>query len=580
MKNVVSLALFRHARSSYEDPRCGVSQGRYFANCLPAIVRGYAVCFPGWTVRIYHDDSIYYSQYGDVLFALAKAGAIELVDCGPAETLCGGMLWRMRPASDPEVSRFICRDVDAMPTPREAKAVQDWIDSGLAAHIIHDSSSHTGYMGGMMGFRADALREVVGPDSYATAVQFAADDGIDLNVHGGDQRVLNRLFKARLATSTLCSFDPSKLPHSEFRTSRPIPPSSGPLDMTTGSIGTPFDRVGAVAAYKQAAEASADVAGAIDPIESAERSLHLNDQAYGNPPPHRYVVTASNLSHDYAFYLPIVAAMWMELRYRPVFFLLGTSAEWKAHPFGRIALEESRLRGAAIHFVDRVDGYLESTVAQTVRLAGGLIPLLFDDDYVLTTDVDMLPLSRTFFDNLPGTPGRVDVLFANAYDEKRPHWPICYVGMTKLSWTHLLGSYASPHEAVSGWLNGNLSRTAPSMEAWCFDEYFVSEKIDERVRGGLWTINLRDRIKAPAGWPASRIDRAAWDQTWPENVAKVDGGYHVQPGAVDCHAPRPGYAEAWDSRVRPLLDAFSPGMGASFAAYADAFKRAASGGGS
>lgn len=576
MKNVVSLALFRHSSSGYESVNAGESRGRYFTNCLPAAIRGYAACYPGWTVRIHHDDSIFNTYYGDVLTKLAAEGLLELVDCGKAETLCGAMLWRMKPAADRDVSRFICRDVDSMPSAREAAAVSAWVDSELAAHVIHDSPSHTGYMGGMMGFRADALRDIFGSDPYADAIKYAGDAGIELNTHGADQHVLNRLFKARLATSTFCSFDPEKLPHSEFRSAKPIPRRDllNPRDRAVESIGTPFDRVGAVGVYNEASAADPEFAKIVALIVSVERSLFLDEQAYGPARPHRYVVTSSNLNHDYAFFVPIISAMWMRLGYRPIVFLIGSPEEWKTHRFGKLALAEARRRGALLHFAERVGGYPESTTAQTVRLAGAYTSLIREDDYLLTTDVDMLPLSRSFWGN-PLDGHDFDVYFANAYEgEKRPHWPICYIGMTALSWIHLLGSYPDHNVATRSWMEGNLDRGAVArdpMVGWCFDEYFVSEKIAEAKKNGK-SVRFIDRMKAPAGWPASRIDRGAWDETWAPNVMSTPDGLRIHPGAVDCHAPRPGYGEvAWQERVRPLLNAFEAGLGDSFNEYRDAF---------
>jgi len=562
--NVISLALFSHPKPRYN-----------FANCLPAVVRGYAACYPGWRVRIHHDDSIFSAYYGDVLLKLADEKLIDLVACGKVETLCGSMLWRIKPASDPSVSRFLCRDIDAMPSAREAAAVQDWIDSGLAVHIIHDSTSHTLYMGGMMGFRGDALREAIGPDPYEIAIQYASDDDIDLDIHGADQRVLNRLFKARLASSTFCSFDPEKLAHAEFRVAKPIPKRniSDPRDRASESIGTPFDRVGAIGVYAEASKSDSEFAKAISKIVDVERSLYLNEQAYGTPP-HRHVVTSSNLNHDYAFYAPIVTAMWMRLGYRPIIFLVGGAEEWKSHRFGSIALSEARKRGAVIHFVDRVDGYPESASAQVVRLMGAYTPLVREDDYLMTTDIDMLPLSREFWSSPLGNGHRVDVYFANAYEgEQRPHWPICYIGMTAASWVLLLGSYANHNEALFSCLRGNLllgDVAKDPMLAWCFDEYFISKKIADVAKSGDWAVRFIDRRKAPGGWPASRIDRGAWEKSYSANV---HGGV-LDSGAVDCHAPRPGYEDLAWARVHGLLEAFERGLGDSFAEYRMAFAAA------
>lgn len=556
--NMISLALFRHASSQYEHPNAGEGRGRFFTNCLPAILRGYAVCFPEWRVRIHHDDSIYNTYYGDVLLALSAKGHVDLVDCHPAETLCGSMLWRIKPLSDPAVGRVLCRDIDSMPCPREAAAVQQWIDSGLSTHCIHDSVSHVGYMGGMMGFQAAKAREVIGPDPYAASIQFARDSGFDLNSHGADQRVLNALFAPRLAASTLCSYNPQSLPQNAYRKAQAIPDRGHMLDKASSHIGGCFDRSGAIGIYNDFAPLSGS--GGYLAILKTEKDLCLDDQAYGNPPPARYVTIASNLSHDYAFYLPIVSAMWMRLGYRPIAYLLGTSQEWKSHSFGAAALAEARARGAMIHFVDRVAGYRDSTVAQTVRLAAGATPGLRDDDYVLTADVDMLPLSRTFFAN-PLQDHDVDVLYANAYGEEgRPHWPICYIGMSHLRWKHLLGSYPSPSEAVAGWLGGNLSKDAEAGAAWEFDEIFVSQKIDEMARREEHPWRVRFVNRAPGGPPRDRIDRGCWE----ESVRPILSTPHP---IVDCHAPRPGCGgEAW-KRVRYCLEQFEPGLGDAFEPY-------------
>jgi len=554
-RNVISLALFRHSSSQYEHPNAGEGRGRFFTNCLPAILRGYAVCFPEWRVRIYHDDSIYNTYYGDVLLALAAKGEIDLVDANPAETLCGSMLWRIKPASDPSVDRFLCRDIDSMPTPREAAAVDQWIASGLPVHAIHDSISHSGYMGGMMGFVGRHLREVIGANPYAEAIAYANSAGFDLNSHGADQRVLNSMFAPRLSSSTFCSFNPMKLTQSAYRQAAAIPEKSHPLDKAGSHIGGCFDRCGAVGVYNDSIPKDAPPAYAR--IIAAEKSLQLDGQAYGNPPPARYVTIASNLNHDYAFYLPIVSALWMRLGYRPIAYLLGTSQEWKAHPFGSVALAEARAQGAMIHFIDRVDGYRDSTVVQTARLAGGATPGLKDDDYILTADVDMLPLSRTFFDK-PDL-GAMNILYANAYgNEGRPHWPICYIGMTRVKWEQLLGTYPNPSAAVSGWLNGNLERAASDGIAWEFDEIFVSKKIAERASGSDWPLRLIDR--APGGPPRDRIDRGCWA----ESVRPILSTPHP---IVDCHAPRPGCGgEAWQ-RVRYCLEQFEPGLGDGFEGF-------------
>ena len=63
-----------------------------------------------------------------------------------------GMFWRFEVIKDPEVERFIIRDVDSCLGQRGKNAVIDWIRSGKNFHIIRDHIYHTTrIMGGMWG---------------------------------------------------------------------------------------------------------------------------------------------------------------------------------------------------------------------------------------------------------------------------------------------------------------------------------------------------------------------------------------------------------------------------------------------
>ena len=106
---------------------------------------------PGWTCRIYHDDSVPRT----LLTELAGLG-VELVampaGSGPAQ----GLYWRFLASDDPTVDRFLCRDLDSRPTAREKAAVDAWIASGQPFHVMRDHVLHTdlilaGMWGGMAG---------------------------------------------------------------------------------------------------------------------------------------------------------------------------------------------------------------------------------------------------------------------------------------------------------------------------------------------------------------------------------------------------------------------------------------------
>src|SRR3990167_2125390 len=102
MNKVYSLAFFRDAASAYESPRCGASQGCFFANFLPTVIRAFRSIFvpEGWKLIIHHDQRVHEFPYFKVLEALQERDALRLVPMGESQGLCDSMLWRMKPVLD------------------------------------------------------------------------------------------------------------------------------------------------------------------------------------------------------------------------------------------------------------------------------------------------------------------------------------------------------------------------------------------------------------------------------------------------------------------------------------------------
>src|SRR5882672_3502655 len=108
MKKVVSLSLFG------EESR--------YAAFVPAVVRAFFVIFPkgeGWSLRLHHDDCLYWSNLGAELHEMQVSGIVDLRYMGRKPQLCWGMLWRLAPVFDEDVDVVFCRDLDALPMPRD-----------------------------------------------------------------------------------------------------------------------------------------------------------------------------------------------------------------------------------------------------------------------------------------------------------------------------------------------------------------------------------------------------------------------------------------------------------------------------
>ena len=102
--------------------------------------------YPGWICRVYVSKDI----PGDALKALKETSA-EIIEKDPARGHLG-MFWRFEPLKDRSIDRFIVRDTDSRLNPREAAAVQEWIDSGKEFHVMRDNPQHGAKIcGGMWG---------------------------------------------------------------------------------------------------------------------------------------------------------------------------------------------------------------------------------------------------------------------------------------------------------------------------------------------------------------------------------------------------------------------------------------------
>lgn len=229
---VYSLSFFRHPASAYESPRCGASQGRFFVNFLPIVIRAFRsiLAHDGWALRIHHDDQAREFPYFRVLKRLAEAGLLQLKDMGVAETLCGSMMWRMAPIWEHGVETVVCRDLDSLPTVRERAALDRWLAHGKPVSAMRDSVSHNGtrLLGGMVGFQADWFRETVCRTS-GEWFSSARHSGLNLDMHGADQLWLESQVWPKCGEAG-----------AEMETTQSLGPRIDPRDLLSNHIGGAF----------------------------------------------------------------------------------------------------------------------------------------------------------------------------------------------------------------------------------------------------------------------------------------------------------------------------------------------------
>ena len=123
--------------------------------------------YPGWICRFYVADDV----EKEIIDILKRFEHVEVVEMGPGEIIKPtnngpsadrawnvAMYWRFYPASESDCEIMISRDTDSRLNSREAAAVNEWLNSGKAFHIMRDHPAHgTEILGGMWGVRGDIL---------------------------------------------------------------------------------------------------------------------------------------------------------------------------------------------------------------------------------------------------------------------------------------------------------------------------------------------------------------------------------------------------------------------------------------
>lgn len=174
-----------------------------------------------------------------------------------------------------------------------------------------------------------------------------------------------------------------------------------------------------------------------------------------------------------------------------------------------------------------ISGVESSLQSQIVRL---FAPKFFPDRIVLTTDIDMLPFSKTYFwERLAKTENEISIYGADSYEGKR--YPMCY-----------LSAYGKTFENIA--LDGDESwevfvRRLHSLGlGWNTDELYMTQRIND---------SSFEKVKHTRGWlpngaAKNRLCRVNW--AWDESVKYYDA-----------HCPRPysAHKEQIDS-LRYFLD--------------------------
>lgn len=235
------------------------------------------------------------------------------------------------------------------------------------------------------------------------------------------------------------------------------------------------------------------------------------------------VILSTDNNRNYIEFWPIVAPIWQAMGLRPTLALIADE---------NCPIDTSL--GDVFRF-DPLVGIQTSLQAQVMRL---ILPVYFPDEGCLISDIDMIPIDRSyFFDGASASPD--DALLV--YRDSVPGWqkyPMCYVAAKGAVFNSLfeIDKHANFEEIIRKWEQQGYG--------WGTDENILyNTLLSWETRGGHVT-----RLGHSVG---PRLDRGEW---------KSDFSSVNLSDYIDCHCPRPysEYQQTIDQVVQGVMCLLHP----------------------
>lgn len=248
----------------------------------------------------------------------------------------------------------------------------------------------------------------------------------------------------------------------------------------------------------------------------------------------KYVVLSVNDNPDYLHYAPLTVWCWAQYGYKTKLFYLG-----KHDKREEFVLTFCKELGAEIIEVEPIEGYRDDTVIQCARLMCGHYAK--DDDYLITGDIDMIPLSDYW--RL-----QEDITVYGHDLTDFTHIPICYISTKGKEWKNLVS------ETLKDLLDKYpQAKHSDFYKYWFTDQDIITERIDHN--DVAWV----NRGKYASGYAYGRVDRGSWTLEHPEYI--------------DAHLPRQAWLNEFAmQQVTDLLEKCHPKATGWFKLYTEDFR--------
>lgn len=245
----------------------------------------------------------------------------------------------------------------------------------------------------------------------------------------------------------------------------------------------------------------------------------------------KYIVLSVNDNVDYLYFTPLTCWAWRQFGWDPIVFFHGDPGKGFAE-ICDFTIDKGIAFTPAV--VAPIDGYRSDTVTQISRLYGSCLGgeysgLFGSTDYLMTGDIDMLPLSDYW------KPGDKNVTVWGHDLTGYGHYPICYIGMPSVIWHYVMRlTNSNYNEMIKRDLDTLPQAKDPDFyKYWFTDQDLITARLNTYGKENITFINrgqgshgyARGRVdRGSGGWVLNQpelIDAHIEQQTW-QNPAKVE----------------------------------------------------------
>lgn len=219
----------------------------------------------------------------------------------------------------------------------------------------------------------------------------------------------------------------------------------------------------------------------------------------------KYIILSVNGNQDYLYFWPLTSWAWRKFGWEPLVMYQGEKTDLYSLALDTLdKFNEGMTAEMQAHYsqkgliVDSIDGYRSDTITQVSRLYAACV----QDGYLMTGDIDMIPLSDYW------QPKENEITVYGHDLTGYTHYPLCYIGMPSTRWVEVMGLTSNDYNTL---IKRDLD-TLPQAKDPDFYKYWFSDQdlITKRIDETNFPVTHIKRGQLPNGYAVGRVDRGAW----------------------------------------------------------------------